>query len=180
MQPHEYLKALKIKSSLSNKDIAQKTGQSESNVSRMISGDNDNPSVLALVPVVKFLNGSLDAMFGITADEDENLRSLAGALKQRVEDQRETMVNLQDALTRQDELHKQRMADMKAAAKERMDDFRSQLDREQERCNTLQKEARRLRAINTIAIATAVIAIAVAMYFVIDANNGGWGLIRYR
>lgn len=179
MQPHEYLKALKIKASLSNKEIAQKTGQSESNVSRMISGDNDNPSVLALVPVIKILNGSLDAMFGIKGDEDENLRSLVGALKQRVEDQRETMVNLQDALVRQDELHKQRMADMKEAHTERSADYRSQLEREQARCNTLQKETRRLRVINTIAVVTAAIAIAVAMYFVIDANNGGWGLIRY-
>ena len=179
MQPYEYLKALKIKASLSNKEIAQKAKQSESNVSRIITGENDNPSILAIVPIVKVLHGSLDKMFGITEDEEESLRSLVGALRQRVDDQRETMVSLQDALVRQDELHKQRMADMKEAHTERSADYRSQLEREQSRCNTLQKETRRLRVINTIAVVTAAIAIAVAMYFVIDANNGGWGLIRY-
>ena len=181
MQPHEYLKALKIKSGLSNKEIAQnaKPAQSDSNVSRIISGENENPTILSLVAVVRQLNGSLDKMYGIKEDEDESLRSLAGALRQRVEDQRETIVSLQDALVRQDELHKQRMADMKEAHTERSADYRSQLEREQARCNTLQKETRRLRVINTIAVVTAAIAIAVAMYFVIDANNGGWGLIRY-
>ena len=181
MQPHEYLKALKIKSGLSNKEIAQnaKPAQSESNVSRIISGENENPTILSLVAVVRQLNGSLDKMYGIKEDEDESLRSLAGALRQRVEDQRENIVSLQDALARQDELHKRRMADMKEAHTERSADYRSQLEREQARCNTLQKEARRLRVMNTIAVVTAAIAIAVAMYFVIDANNGGWGLIRY-
>lgn len=179
MQPHEYLKALKIKTSLSNKEIAQKTQTSESNISRMLSGENNNPSILSLVPVVKVLNGSLDAMFGIKADEDENLRSLAGALKQRVEDQRETMVSLQDALARQDTLHAQRMADMKEAYAERSADYRSQLEREQARCNTLQKETRRLRTINTIAVAALVLVAVVASYIVIDAFNGNWGLIQY-
>lgn len=179
MQPYEYLKALKIKASLSNKEIAQKAKQSESNVSRIISGENDNPSILSIVAIVKALNGSLDKMFGITEDEEESLRSLAGALRQRVEDQRENIVSLQDALARQDSIHAQRMTDMKESYNERMADFRSRLEREEARSNTLQKETRRLRIINTAAIATMVLVIIVALYVVIDAFNGGWGLIRY-
>lgn len=181
MQPHEYLKALKIKSGLSNKEIAQnaKPAQSESNVSRIISGENDNPTILSLVAVVRQLNGSLDKMYGIKEDEDENLRSLAGALRQRVEDQRENIVSLQDALARQDSIHTQRMADMKESYNERMADYRSRLEREEARSNTLQKETRRLRVINTAAIAAMVLVIIVALYVVIDAFNGGWGLIRY-
>lgn len=181
MQPHEYLKALKIKTGLSNKEIAQnaKPQQSESNVSRIISGENDNPTILALVAIVKQLNGSLDKMYGIQEDEDESLRSLVGALRQRVEDQRENIVSLQNALASQDAIHAQRMADMKETYNERVADFRSRLEREEARSNSLQREIRRIRVINTgLAIAITVVAV-VALYVVIDALNGGWGLIRY-
>jgi hypothetical protein len=69
---------------------------------------------------------------------------------------------------------------MKESYNERMADFRNRLDREEARCNTLQKETRRLRGINTVAIVTTVLVTIVALYVVIDALNGGWGLIRYR
>ena len=181
MQPYEYLKAWKIKVGLTNKEIANNAqpSQSESNVSRIISGENDNPSVMSVVPIVKVLHGSLDKMYGITEDEEESLRSLVGALRQRVDDQRENIVSLQDALARQDSIHAMRMTDMKESYNERMADFRSRLDREEARCNSLQKETRRLRGINTVAIVTTVLVTIVALYVVIDALNGGWGLIRY-
>ena len=179
MQPYEYLKALKIKASLSNKEIAQKAQQSESNVSRIISGENDNPSILSIVAIVKVLHGSLDKMFGITEDEEESLRSLVGALRQRVDDQRENIVSLQEARARQDELHAKHIADVRESCKERLADYSAQLDRERSRVDSLQQEIRRIRVINTaVAITIAVVAV-VALYVVIDALNGGWGLIRY-
>jgi hypothetical protein len=71
------------------------------------------------------------------------------------------------------------MADMKETYNERVADFRSRLEREEARSNSLQREIRRIRVINTgLAIAIAVVAV-VALYVVIDALNGGWGLIRY-
>lgn len=179
MQPHEYLKALKIKASLSNKEIAQKAQQSESNVSRIVTGENDNPSILSIVPIVKVLHGSLDKMYGISEDEEESLRSLAGALRQRVEDQREIISGLQESIARQDALHAQRLSDIRESHTERLADYRSQLEREQARVDSLQKEIRRIRVINTaVAITIAVVAV-VALYVVIDALNGGMGLIRY-
>ena len=179
MQPYEYLKALKIKASLSNKEIAQKAQQSESNVSRIISGENDNPSILSIVAIVKTLHGSLDKMFGITEDEEESLRSLVGAMRQRVDDQRETITGLQESIARQDAIHSQRLADIREAHNERLADYRAQLEREQSRVDSLQREIRRIRVINTaVAITIAVVAV-VALYVVIDALNGGWGLIRY-
>lgn len=179
MQPYEYLKALKIKASLSNKEIAQKAQQSESNVSRIISGENDNPSILSIVAIVKVLHGSLDKMFGITEDEEESLRSLVGALRQRVDDQRENIVSLQEARARQDEFHAKHIADVRESCKERLADYSAQLERERSRVDSLQQEIRRIRVINTaVAITIAVVAV-VALYVVIDALNGGWGLIRY-
>ena len=179
MQPYEYLKALKIKASLSNKEIAQKAQQSESNVSRIISGENDNPSILSIVAIVKVLHGSLDKMFGITEDEEESLRSLVGALRQRVDDQRENIVSLQEARVRQDELHAKHIADVRESCKERLADYSAQLERERSRVDTLQKEIRRIRVINTAVVITIAVVAVVALYVVIDALNGGWGLIRY-
>lgn len=179
MQPYEYLKALKIKASLSNKEIAQKAQQSESNVSRIFNGENDNPSVMSVVPIVKVLHGSLDKMYGITEDEEESLRSLVGALRQRVDDQRENIVSLQEARARQDELHAKHIADMKESFNEQKADFRNRLEREEARSNSLQREVRRLRTVNTAIAATIVLVVIVALYIVVDAFNGGWGLIRY-
>lgn len=179
MQPHEYLKALKIKSSLSNKEIAQKAQQSESNVSRIISGENDNPSVLSIVPILKILHGSLDKMYGIQEDEEESLRSLVGALRQRVDDQREIITGLQESIVRQDAIHAQRLDDIKALNTERLSDYKDQIKREQDRCNTLQKEIRRIRVINTAVAITIAVVTMVGLYVVIDALNGGWGLIQY-
>ena len=133
MQPYEYLKALKIKASLSNKEIAQKAQQSESNVSRIFNGENDNPSILSIVAIVKVLHGSLDKMFGITEDEEESLRPLVGALRQRVDDQRENIVSLQDAQARQDAIHAERIADMREAFNEQKSEFRNRLEREEAR-----------------------------------------------
>ena len=179
MQPYEYLKALKIKSSLSNKEIAQKAQQSESNVSRIFNGENDNPSILSIVAIVKVLHGSLDKMFGITEDEEESLRPLVGALRQRVDDQRENIVSLQDAQARQDAIHAERIADMREAFNEQKSEFRNRLEREEARSNSLQREVRRLRTVNTAMAATIVLVVIVALYIVIDALNGGWGLIQY-
>lgn len=179
MQPYEYLKALKIKASLSNKEIAQKAQQSESNVSRIISGENDNPSILSIVAIVKVLHGSLDKMFGITEDEEESLRSLVGALRQRVDDQREIITGLQESIARQDALHAQRLADIRESHAERLADLHTQLEREQARVDSLQREIRRIRVINTAVAITITVVAVVALYVVIDALNGGWGLIRY-
>lgn len=179
MQPYEYLKALKIKASLSNKEIAQKSQVSESNVSRIISGENDNPSILSLVPIVKVLQGSLDKMFGIAENEDESLRSLAGSLRQRVEDQRDIITGLQESIARQDAFHAQRLADIRESHAERFADLRTQLEREQARVDSLQREIRRIRVINTAVALTIAVVAVVALYVVIDALNGGWGLIRY-
>ena len=181
MLPHEYLKALKIKSGWSNKEIAKNAQppQSESNVSRIMSGENDNPSILSIVAIVKPLHGSLDKMYGITEDEEESLRSLVGAMRQRVDDQREIITGLQDSIARQDALHSQRLADIRESHAERLADMHVQLAREQSRVDSLQKEIRRIRVINTaVALPIAVVAV-VALYVVIDALNGTWGLIRY-
>ena len=127
-----------------------------------------------------YLCGKWSKRFGITEDEEESLRSLVGALRQRVDDQRENIVSLQEARARQDELHAKHIADVRESCKERLADYSAQLERERGRVDTLQREIRRIRVINTaVAITIAVVAVG-ALYVVIDALNGGWGLIRYQ
>lgn len=57
------LKELKKKTGMSSKQIAEKTNLPERTVSRIFSGDTDNPYVDTLRRIVAVLGGSLDDLF---------------------------------------------------------------------------------------------------------------------
>lgn len=57
------LKELKAKTGMSSKQIAEKTNLPERTVSRIFSGDTDNPYVDTLRRIVAVLGGSLDDIF---------------------------------------------------------------------------------------------------------------------
>ena len=57
------LKELKAKKGMSSKQIAEKTNLPERTVSRIFSGDTDNPYVDTLRRIVAVLDGSLDDIF---------------------------------------------------------------------------------------------------------------------
>ena len=60
------IKELKKKTSMSIKQIADKTNLPERTVSRIFSGDTDNPYMTTLIPIVNVLGGSLDDIFADT------------------------------------------------------------------------------------------------------------------
>ena len=60
------LKELKAKTGMSSKQIAEKTNLPERTVSRIFSGDTDNPYVDTLRRIVAILGGSLDDIFAET------------------------------------------------------------------------------------------------------------------
>lgn len=128
MKLHEYLKALKIKASLSNNEIAQKTGISISNLSRILSGENDNPSWLTLVPLFQELHGSMDAAAGLTDDNDENLASLVGALRQRIDDQKAIIDNQQRTFDFRVNDYEKRLEDKNEVLAERQRILQKQAD----------------------------------------------------
>ena len=68
------LKDLKKRSGMSAKQIAEKTNLPERTVSRIFSGDTDNPYVDTLRRIVAVLDGSLDDLFAeskiIVASQD--------------------------------------------------------------------------------------------------------------
>ena len=60
------MKALKKKTGLSSKQIAEMTNLPERTVSRIFSGETDNPYITTLIPIVNALGGSLDDIFADT------------------------------------------------------------------------------------------------------------------
>ena len=63
----ENLKALKKRTGLSVKQIAEKSNLPERTVNRIFSGDTDNPYMTTLIPIVNALGGSLDDIFADTS-----------------------------------------------------------------------------------------------------------------
>ena len=63
----ENLAALKKRTGLSIKQIADKSNLPERTVNRIFSGDTDNPYMTTLIPIVNALGGSLDEIFADTS-----------------------------------------------------------------------------------------------------------------
>ena len=59
----EILKKLKDESKLTTKQISEKSGIPESTISRILSGQTDNPSFDSIYAIVKAMGGSLDSVF---------------------------------------------------------------------------------------------------------------------
>ena len=59
----EILKKLKDESKLTTKQISEKSGIPESTISRILSGQTDNPSFDSIYAIVKAIGGSLDSVF---------------------------------------------------------------------------------------------------------------------
>ena len=76
------LKELKREKDVSSKQIAEGTHLPERTVSRIFSGDTDNPYVDTLYRIVAFLGGSLDDLFaeGSAVVGNKNLKDLQDEL----------------------------------------------------------------------------------------------------
>ena len=63
----ENINELKKKSKLSINDIAKGTLLPERTIARIFSGETENPTITSLIPIVRFLKGSLDEVFADTS-----------------------------------------------------------------------------------------------------------------
>ena len=72
------LKALKKKSGMSSKQIADGTFMPERTVVRIFNGETSNPSITTLIPIINYLGGSFDEIFADTKAivGDQNLVTL--------------------------------------------------------------------------------------------------------
>ena len=66
----EFLKKLKDESKLTTKQISELSGIPESTISRIMSGQTDNPSFDSICAIVKAMGESLDAVFGVNNKSD--------------------------------------------------------------------------------------------------------------
>ena len=62
----EKLKELKATKQVSSKQIADGTFQPERTVSRIFSGETENPTITVLIPIINFLGGDWDEIFADT------------------------------------------------------------------------------------------------------------------
>lgn len=74
----EYLKSLKSKQNLTNQQIAQMSGISESTISRILKGENKNTDLSTCVDIIRALGGSIDEACGIVR-ETKSCNNKAGS-----------------------------------------------------------------------------------------------------
>lgn len=72
------LKELKKKSGMSSKQIAEGTLMPERTICRIFNGETSNPTISTLIPIIKFLGGSISEIFADTKAivGDETLANL--------------------------------------------------------------------------------------------------------
>ena len=72
------LKELKKKAGMSSKQIAEGTLMPERTICRIFNGETSNPTISTLIPIIKFLNGSISEIFADTKAivGDETLAAL--------------------------------------------------------------------------------------------------------
>lgn len=198
LELHEYLNALIIKASLTKTTLAQKSGVSIANLSRILSGDNDNPSWQTLVPLFRVLKGSMDAAADLRQEDVENMTSLVGALRQRVEDQKDIIENQQrtfnfrvqdyekrlaekdKVLIERQEILERQNAEMKTTCDSRMEtqknfyderlaEHKKQLERERAQIELYRDEMSRMRKADTALSNGLVIAVIVMVISLITS-----------
>ena len=81
---HHKLAKLKEKSGLTNQQIADKSGVPLSTVTRMFSGQTDNPTYRNVADIVLTLGGSLDEMEGIEHPEEKTPEKVIAMYEQNL------------------------------------------------------------------------------------------------
>lgn len=80
----EYLKELKENCKLTTKQISSLSGVPESTISRILSGQTDNPTFDSVCAIVNAMGGSLDKLCGTQTDSDTKAASPLLALYEKV------------------------------------------------------------------------------------------------
>ena len=81
---YEKLKALKMSKNLTIQEISEKSGVPSSTVSRIFSGQTDNPTFDTVYAIVKAMGGSLDQLTDIPTETETEDPSPLVALYEKV------------------------------------------------------------------------------------------------
>lgn len=138
-----------------NKELADATEYSEASVCRYLKGDSDAPYDF-VAKAAKYLGVSLNAMAGIPekSAKDEVYEHIRELYESQIKNKDEHIAALKRRVEKLEESHKEDRADMRR----RMD--------------------RKNKIIMRLFTALTVVSM-LAMYFVVDAYNGDWGLVQY-
>lgn len=178
----EYLKALKIKRNLTSEALAKEAGVSATVLSRLLSGAADNPEWKTIVPVVRALGGSLDEAAGIRQTDTSGLQKENEDLKKQLADKSALVAALEESVKNHREVISTRRDLFEKQAQElsrHADDLRDQLHLAHAETERAYKEVDRVHKVDLWLSIGAIIAMLLAMYFVIDALSPAWGLIQY-
>lgn len=178
----EYLKALKTKRNLTSEVIAKESKVSTAVLSRLLSGASDNPEWKTIVPVVKALGGSLDEAAGLKQTNVDEYRKEIATLQKRLEDKdaliaayERDIANHRVVINARRDLFEKQAQDLSRHS----DDLREQLQLAHAETDRAYKEVDRVHKVNLWLSIGAIIAMLVAMYFVIDALSIAWGFIQH-
>lgn len=138
-----------------NKELADVTGVSEQTVGRYLKGETDAPFDFVAKAAVH-LGVSLNALAGIPekSAKDEMYEHIRELYESQIKNKDEHIAAL-----------KRRVEKLEAAHKEDHDDMRARMDKKN-------------KIIIRLFIALTVVC-AAALYFVVDAYHGDWGLVQY-
>lgn len=148
----EYLKALKTKKNLTAAEIAQKSGISISSISRILSGENDNPSWQTIVPIFKIMGGSMDAAAGIQSEDAAQSAGMVAVLQQRIQDLKENVAEYKEQLEEERKARKEEHA-------------------------ILESERRENRTLRRVIIGL-IVAFVLMFYLFVDSRNPEWGIFQ--
>lgn len=182
----------KLKQILDDRDIPYKkvaeiTGVSAATVTRYLSGETEAPFEF-VKEVAKYLKISMDVLSDNTAGikndwESAALERLEASYEKLLESKREAIADLKQQIERLEADHEEEIARLERAHEKEIGriekNMQAQIDHaEKESENRRQRMDKKNKIIMRLFVTLIVISLA-SLYFVIDAYNGDWGLVRY-
>ncbi len=149
------LKRIQKERGCTNKELAEATKTSEASVGRYLKGETDAPFEF-VAKAAEHLGVSLNALAGIPEKEikDEMYEHIRELYEAQLQNKDDHIAALKRRVEKLEEAHEKERTDMR----QRMD--------------------RKNKIIMRLFLALTVISMA-SLYFVVDAYNGDWGLVRY-
>ena len=161
----EYLKTLKNQQNLTNAQIAQMSGVSESTISRLFKGEAKNVDFSTVVDVVRALGGSIDKACGIIAasqtctDDTQNAAMQDKIMAAYTKAIREDVISIYtERLETEKKHYEQLIAEKDAVQKQRIDNLMGIID-------TRAKTINRLFLALGIAAAVAIVLLIFIVFF---------------
>lgn len=168
----EVLKQLRVIFSQSGHNyqwLHEETGISKSTISRLMTGQTENPTLQNIIDIADALNCEIiiASVESKKAIDQQDIKYYRDAIS----DRDERIRKLEISVTKREE-----QIDEKSAAINRKDAYIKEKDKEIQRLT--RKAEKNGRIILVLSLVACVLAL-LCVYFIADALNGHWGIFRY-